>query len=195
MRQLSVQPTTISEYSAYKQKYHEDSRFAQGINNKSADRFTLQTKRTVVASKAVCMFTISSARTERRASRVSFCQEELLWHKGRSRHGEGGQLRIQEGTKRSCNFTATLLVLLIFLTTEIATFAFFTEEQSARAVEVFVLGSFHYPPPSSLQSTRMITKAAWFSLCILSFVPYILTSLHVTTSTAIKAVDDNQSAN
>jgi len=92
MRQLSVQPTTISEYSVYKQKYHEDCRFAQGINNKSADRFTLQIKRTVVANTAVCMFTTRSARTERRASQVSFCQEALLWHKGRIRRSEGGQL-------------------------------------------------------------------------------------------------------
>lgn len=41
----------------------------------------------------------------------------------------------------------------------------------------------------------MVKTAACFPICILSFkVPYLLLSLHVTTSTAIRAVDDNQSA-
>lgn len=48
----------------------------------------------------------------------------------------------------------------------------------------------------SLQNTGMVNSPACFSICIFSSrVPYLLLSLHVTTSTAIKAVDDNQSAN
>ena len=55
--------------------------------------------------------------------------------------------------------------------------------------------SFHSLPLPSLPFTGMITRTACFSLCIFHGVPYKLTSLHVTISTAIRAVDDNQSAN
>ena len=113
----------------------------------------MQTKQPVVASEAVCMFTITSAPTEKKASQVFFGQDKPLWHKEKSRHCEGGRSRIQESTGRGCDFTATLLVLLILLTTEIATCATFLEKQSARAIEAVVLSSFHCLPPSSLHLT------------------------------------------
>lgn len=46
---------------------------------------------------------------------------------------------------------------------------------------------------SSPPCTGMITKLACYPPNILFCVPYLLTFLHVTTSTAIRAVDDNQS--
>lgn len=160
IRPIGVQPTTPFGYSAYKQTCHGDCRCAQRTTNKKAGCFTLQTKQPVVASEAVCMFTITSAPTERRASQVSFGQDKLLRHKDKSRHGEGGRSRTQESTGRGCDFTDTLLVLLILLTTEIATCATFLEKQSARALEAVVLSSAHCLPPSSLHLTRMNTKVA-----------------------------------
>jgi len=47
---------------------------------------------------------------------------------------------------------------------------------------------------TSLTYTGMLTSIVCFSSNIFSCVPYILTSLHVTISTGILAVDDNQSA-
>lgn len=117
--------------------------------------------------------------------------------KGKNRCSSGVEASALEDAGGSRDFTATLLVILILLTTEITTLVRWAEEQSVRTIVVaVVVGSFHhFVPEHSLIFLHMVTKAAWFSLCIFSFVPYILTSLHVTTSTAIKAVDDNQSAN
>jgi len=208
MRQLIIQTNTISEYSACNQRYYEDCRFAQRINNRNTDCFISQAKRTAATTiNRVCMFTLSCSQTERRASQVSFCREELFSYERRSKYDKGARARSQEDTRGSCGFTATLLVLLILLTREVATLACHVQERSARAIGVVVVvvvvvvvgvggGSFHSVSlPPSLPFTRMVTRAAWFSLCIFPFVPYLLTSLHVTTSTAIKAVDDNQSAN
>ena len=49
-------------------------------------------------------------------------------------------------------------------------------------------------PKAAPVGTGMLTKAAFYPICIFCCVPYLLTSLHITTSTAIRAVDDNQSA-
>jgi len=184
MCRLSLWTNTISEYSNYEQKHHKDCGLALGVN-KRTNWFTSPAKQTDIPRTKDCMFTISGAQTERRASQVSFCQEELFWHKGGSRCGRSVGATVQGSTRGSCDFTDTSIVLLILLITEVAT------------LDVAELvGSFHFTrSPPSLPFTHMVTKTAWFSLCIFSFVPYILTLLHVTTSTAIKAVDDNQAAN
>ncbi len=48
-------------------------------------------------------------------------------------------------------------------------------------------------PPDEIPSfSGMNSEAAYYSPCISVQFPYTLTSLHLTTSTAIEAVDDNQ---
>lgn len=60
----------------------------------------------------------------------------------------------------------------------------------------FIVACKFFPNQNSAPvRTGMLTKAAFYSICIFCCVPYLLTSLHITTSTAIRAVDDNQSAN
>lgn len=167
------------------------------MNSNSTPCFISQAIQTTSNTRnKVCMFAGSSEQTERRAFQVSVFQGELFWYKGRNSYGKVVDAKTQKGTRGSRDITATLLLLLILLTREVTTLACHLEKQSVRAVDVVVvvgsLRSLRSPP--SLPFTHMVTKAAWFSLCIFSFIPYILTSLHVTTSTAIKAVDDNQSA-
>lgn len=69
-----------------------------------------------------------------------------------------------------------------------------TQVLAVVVLAVVTHSSFHPTLSSSLPFTGMITitRAACFSPSITSSVPYLLTSLHVTISTAIRAVDDNQ---
>lgn len=104
------------------------------------------------------------------------------------------------GQKDTANRTA--LLQLMFVWRETIAPAFSTHRQVAGTYQgcdlhiTFSGVSQFFPTRHSAPVlTGMLTKAACYSICIFCCVPYLLTSLHITISTAIRAVDDNQSAN
>lgn len=90
----------------------------------------------------------------------------------------------------------------MFVWKEVATLASCTDQRVEATTEnlhsdiIFTTACKPFPTQNSAPAVSgMLTKAAFCSICISCCVPYLLTSLHITTSTAIRAVDDNQSAN
>lgn len=151
------------------------------------------------------MFPFSGLRSKRRAGRVSSLGEVQVL---RSRASNGGGeeevgSRLLVGGRRV--FITLLLHCLLHLITEVASaesvgcqmrrvlrtaLARVTRVSERRLLFVIVTSSTPSPP-----FTGMLMTSACFPPSITSHPPYLLTSLHVTTSTAIRAVDDNQSCN
>lgn len=169
------------------------------------------------------MSTLSGRGSERWAGYFLDCCKEITSgpkeseSRGKIEEGTKSPFDVKGVIQGSCVLTA-LLFLLLLLQTEVAradryctsswmsggtnsvkTLGILTRLQLS-VVKLAVTVTRFSPPPtptttltSSPPFTRMVTKLACFSPNILSCVPYLLTSLHITTSTAIRAVDDNQS--
>lgn len=158
------------------------------------------------------MSSFSISNSKRKARRLLSSGEVHIFTLGRGRSGGSRTAGIQVSTKGRHEFTTPSLGSFLLLRTEVAR-AETVRDQMRRAVKtalarvrvtretkseggllfVTVAASTPCALTSSPPFTGMLIEFACFPPSITSCVPYLLTSLHVTTSTAIRAVDDNQS--